>query len=181
MVQRKRRSTSKKSSQLNFSFLKPLLLLTVIVAIIYFAVNSINFSDLLQSDVADTQPEIGQTDTLQKRKQLKLTDTPAVSEHQIIRKPQVEILNGCGVSSITDLFRDFFAANNVDVISTGNYLDFNQDKSFLIVYSKSHLELAKKLAMLLRIDEQLIREEYQEKPLNELALVLGKDYGALKK
>jgi hypothetical protein len=45
---------------------------------------------------------------------------------------QVEVLNGCGVSGIADRFTDYLRDNNVDVVKTGNYIQFDIDETIVI-------------------------------------------------
>ena len=45
---------------------------------------------------------------------------------------QVEVLNGCGVSGIADRFTDYLRENNVDVVKTGNYIQFDIDETIVI-------------------------------------------------
>lgn len=94
-----------------------------------------------------------------------------------IRLPQVEILNGCGVSNITGGFASFFKANKLDVIDTGNYSDFQQKTSFIIYHSESVEKIANDIAKKLSVSD--VRADIKKIPTHELTLVLGADYGQL--
>lgn len=110
---------------------------------------------------------------------VRIDTVKTLSEKKNIRKIQVEILNGCGISNITNLFRDFFISNNIDIIAVGNYADFKQQKSFIIYHSYDVKEKAEELALKLNIDTKLVKSDIFQKPINELTLVLGFDYSKL--
>ncbi len=82
------------------------LLLTVIIYLSYSLFVKLNKMEI-------TEPE------------LRSLDEPA----EII---QVEVLNGCGVSGIADRFTDYLREKNVDVVKTGNYIQFDIDETIVI-------------------------------------------------
>ncbi len=100
-----------------------------------------------------------------------------VANKKNLRLPQIEVLNGCGVSNITGMYSDFLTANKIDVIHTGNYSDFLQTKSFIMYHTEAIESRARQLADQLSITD--IRPAIMKIPTHELTLVLGADYGQL--
>lgn len=96
-----------------------------------------------------------------------------------VRLPQIEIQNGCGIEGIAGKFKPVLMKANIDVIATGNYKDFSQKKSFLIVHDRASIKLAESIALKLGLTKKDIKEDIQKSPLNELTLVLGTDFGKL--
>ena len=45
---------------------------------------------------------------------------------------QIEVLNGCGVDGVADMFTDSLRKKNIDVVNTGNYRSYNVDNSIVI-------------------------------------------------
>lgn len=179
MANRKRR-TVKQSSFDPKKVALPLLVL-VICYLLYLAVGLIDFSSENSPALASTQ----QTETpapIEAERPAAETAAPdtivkAATPHKSLRLPQVEILNGCGVSSITGVFIPFFKSNQIDVIATGNYSDFKQQTSFILYHSESVANTARELAKRLSISD--VRAAVMKIPTHELTLVLGADYGTL--
>lgn len=96
-----------------------------------------------------------------------------------IRLPQIEIQNGCGVEGIASKFKPVLTKAKIDVIATGNYNDFAQKTSFILVHDKQTMNLAISLAKKLGLDQKNIHHDIKSSPLSELTLVLGSDYGKL--
>ena len=102
------------------------------------------------------------------------------------KKPlaEVEILNGCGVEGIAELFTNFLRANNYDVISIENakdksgILNFNYNQCKIIIYNKKKLKAGYKLSLQLGIDNNHIIKDYKNS-VWDLALIIGKDYNTL--
>jgi len=92
---------------------------------------------------------------------------------------QAEVLNGCGISGIADIFKDYLRAKNVDVVSTGNYINFDVRNSFII----DRIGNKKKtlyIANLLGIDKKNVITRINRDYFLDLTIVLGKDYLSLK-
>jgi hypothetical protein len=95
------------------------------------------------------------------------------------RLPQIEIQNGCGIEGIASKFKPVLMKAEIDVIATGNYINFTQKVTFILIHDKQAINLAISLAQKLGIDKKNIRQEIKSSPLSELTLVLGSDYGKL--
>ena len=171
MANRKQRELSKSSFQINSLYVKIFIAsasIFIIFYLLYF--NSQNKGKTVQESIKNEQ-----TDKAKNNQEA--VKVEPIKER--VRLPQIEILNGCGISSITGLFRPFFKKHNVDVISTGNFKDFKQQKSFIIVHSEIHKKKVEKLAEELGIKEKQIKYEIEANPLQEFTLVLGADFTKL--
>jgi hypothetical protein len=102
------------------------------------------------------------------------------------KKPlaEMEILNGCGVEGIGELFTNFLRSHNYDVISIENAKDksgiinFNYNQCKIIIYNKEKLKEGYKLSLQLGIDNSNIIKDYKNS-IWDLALIIGKDYSTL--
>ena len=102
------------------------------------------------------------------------------------KKPlaEIEILNGCGVEGIAELFTNFLRSHNYDVISIENAKDksgiinFNYNQCKIIIYNKEKLKEGYKLSLQLGIDNSNIIKDYKNS-IWDLALIIGKDYSIL--
>lgn len=92
---------------------------------------------------------------------------------------QTEVLNGCGKTGIAKLATDFLRQNNIDVVSQGNYRNFNVAKSFVIDRSGER-DRAQKVARLLGISTDQIRLQKDNTLQLDVTVVLGADYRSLK-
>ncbi|MDP2364734.1 MAG: LytR C-terminal domain-containing protein, partial [Ignavibacteria bacterium] len=68
---------------------------------------------------------------------------------------KVEIKNGCGIEGMGDKLTELLRSNKIDVIQSGNYYQFDVDKT-LIIDRSGNLEKAKKIAAILGVPEQQI-------------------------
>ena len=92
---------------------------------------------------------------------------------------QAEVLNGCGISGIADIFKDYLRAKNVDIVSTGNYINFDVRNSF-IIDRIGNRKKALYIANLLGIDKKNVITRINRDYFLDLTIVLGKDYLSLK-
>lgn len=92
---------------------------------------------------------------------------------------QMEVLNGCGTSGITDTFTDFLRSHNFDVVSRGNYRSFEIDNTFIIDRTGNTAN-AEKVADALGIDRKYIVEQLSNEYFLDVSLVIGKDFNRLK-
>jgi HD-GYP domain-containing protein (c-di-GMP phosphodiesterase class II) len=169
MTNRNQRELNQSKVNINTVLVKILVGIFSIACIVYFS--------LYFESGTETQSNTEETNASSKVEEIQKTKIEPIKQR--VRLPQIEILNGCGISNITSLFRDFFIDNKVDIISTGNYKDFKQKNSFLIVHSEVQNEKAKELAEKLGIKEQHIIYEIEGNPLQEFTLVLGSDFTKL--
>lgn len=180
MNQRKSRTHVKSSTPISITIPKPVwvglgAILIIVVAVLFWPTSTANPSDLQGGHTIHTEPldSTKQSTLIRRNGSSQKTPPKAVS----VRQPQIEILNGCGVSGIANQFKAFFRSQKVDVIAVGNYSDFNQPKTFLILHSGRHETLCNELAKKLNVT--IIKRDIQAVPTQEMTLVIGQDYGAL--
>ncbi len=88
---------------------------------------------------------------------------------------QVEVLNGCGVSGIADRFTDYLRANDVDVVKTGNYIQFDIDETIVIdrIGNKANSDyVAELLSVKLGNSITQINNDY----FVDVTVIIGRDY-----
>lgn len=103
----------------------------------------------------------------------------AETESQLISEIiQIEVLNGCGIPGIANAYTGVLRENGFDVVETGNYDNFNLEKT--IVISRSGvLDNARRVASALGVDPiNVIREESPDYFL-DVTVVIGHDYEQL--
>ena len=103
------------------------------------------------------------------------------TESQLISEViQIEVLNGCGIPGIANAYTGVLRENGFDVVETGNYDNFNLEKT--IVISRSGvLDNARRVASALGVDPiNVIREESPDYFL-DVTVVIGHDYEQLNK
>jgi LytR cell envelope-related transcriptional attenuator len=88
---------------------------------------------------------------------------------------QVEVLNGCGVSGVADRFTDFLRGNNVDVVKTGNYIQFDLDETLVIdrIGNKAN---ALFIADLLNMKEGNAITQINNDYFVDVTIIIGRDY-----
>ena len=109
---------------------------------------------------------------LSEKEELEYTETQKEFPSEII---QVEVLNGCGVSGVADLYTDFLREKNVDVVNVGNYITFDVDHSLVIdrIGNKANAE---KIAKILGIKKDNIITQLNDSYFLDVSIVVGKDY-----
>jgi len=88
---------------------------------------------------------------------------------------QVEVLNGCGVSGIADRFTDYLRENNVDVVETGNYIQFDIDETIVIdrIGNKANSDY---VAELLNVRQANSITQINSDYFVDVTLIIGRDY-----
>ena len=88
---------------------------------------------------------------------------------------QVEVLNGCGVSGIADRFTDYLRENNVDVVETGNYIQFDIDETIVIdrIGNKANSNY---VAELLNVRQANSITQINSDYFVDVTLIIGRDY-----
>jgi hypothetical protein len=92
---------------------------------------------------------------------------------------QAEVLNGCGISGLADIFKDYLRAKKIDVVSTGNYQNFDVLNSF-IIDRIGDKEKALYVAELLGIKKENVITRINRDYFLDMSIVIGKDYLKLK-
>ena len=91
---------------------------------------------------------------------------------------QIEVLNGCGVSGIADMFTDSLRKKNFDVVNTGNYRTFKIDNS-IVIDRTGNIINAEYLAEVIGIDKKQVIEQKNKNYFLDVTLIIGKDYKQL--
>lgn len=92
---------------------------------------------------------------------------------------QAEVLNGCGVNGIADRFTDFLRANYVDVVKTGNYMQFDMDET-IVVDRMGNKANALKVAEVLGVKESKAIQQLNNDYFVDVTIIIGRDYHKLK-
>lgn len=91
---------------------------------------------------------------------------------------QIEVLNGCGVDGIADMFTDSLRKKNFDVVNTGNYRTFKIDNS-IVIDRTGNIINAEYLAEVIGIDKKQVIEQKNKNYFLDVTLIIGKDYKQL--
>ena len=97
---------------------------------------------------------------------------------------EIEILNGCGISGIAELYTNFLRLSKYDIISTDNAKDehgkinFDYKNCKIIVNNKKKLRAAYQLSLKLGINKQHIKKNYGN-GIWDITLIIGEDYNNL--
>jgi len=85
------------------------------------------------------------------------------------------VLNGCGVSGVADRFTDFLRANDIDVVKTGNYIQFDIDETIVIdrIGNKSN---ALYVANLLNVKEGNAITQINNDYFVDVTVIIGRNY-----
>jgi len=87
---------------------------------------------------------------------------------------QVEVLNGSGVSGLTDKAVDFLRKNKFDVVSKGNYESFDVLET-LIIDRTGNMANAEAVAKALGVKTKIV-QQVNSNYLLDVTVVIGKDY-----
>jgi hypothetical protein len=91
---------------------------------------------------------------------------------------QIEVLNGCGVDGVADMFTDSLRRKNIDVVNTGNYRTFNIDNSIVIDRTGKIIN-AEYLAEVIGVDNKQVIQQKNKDYFLDVTLIIGKDYKQL--
>lgn len=92
---------------------------------------------------------------------------------------QAEVLNGCGVNGIADRFTDFLRANYVDVVKTGNYIQFDMDET-IVIDRMGNKANALKVAEVLGVKDGKAIQQLNNDYFVDVTIIIGRDYHKLK-
>lgn len=92
---------------------------------------------------------------------------------------QLEVLNGAGVAGLADTFTSTLRKNGFDVVQTGNFDNFNMDKTTIISRTPNK-DNARRVAKALGINEAQILVEASDDFYLDATVVIGSDYRSLK-
>lgn len=91
---------------------------------------------------------------------------------------QIEVLNGCGVDGIADMFTDSLRKKNIDVVNTGNYRSYNIDNS-IVIDRTGNIYNAEYVAKVIGIDNKQVIQQKNKNYYLDITLIIGKDYKQL--
>lgn len=92
---------------------------------------------------------------------------------------QLVVLNGSGEKDLARQFTEFLRARQFDVVSRGNYERSDVEESFIIDKINDSVA-SQKVAFALGISEDHILHKVDSNAFVEAAVVIGKDYKALR-
>jgi hypothetical protein len=99
-----------------------------------------------------------------------------VGSGQII---QIDVLNGCGVPGAASKITNYLRARGYDVVEMKNYKTYDV-KATLVIDRNGNVEVAKKVAYGLGVDEKNIIQEINHDYFVDVSVVIGKDFNQLK-
>jgi hypothetical protein len=91
---------------------------------------------------------------------------------------QIEVLNGCGVDGVADMFTDSLRKKNIDVVNTGNYRSYNIDNS-IVIDRTGNIINAEYVAEVIGIDSRQVIQQKNKNYFLDVTLIIGKDYKQL--
>lgn len=92
---------------------------------------------------------------------------------------QVEVLNGCGIGGIADMFTDYLRDQTFDVVNSGNYVSFDINES-LVIDRIGNMANARKVAESLNINTKNVIQQLNDDYFLDVTIIIGKDYYKLK-
>jgi hypothetical protein len=88
---------------------------------------------------------------------------------------QIEVLNGCGIDGVADMFTDSLRKKNIDVVNTGNYRSYNIDNS-IVIDRTGNIFNAKYVAEVIGVDNKQVIQQKNKNYFLDVTLIVGKDY-----
>ena len=95
-------------------------------------------------------------------------------DESLNKRLQIEVLNGCGIKGIADLYTNFLRQNGYDVIDYKNAENFNYDNTTILIH-KNNINTTH-LKELMKIDLFYIKNLIDEYKFFDLTIIIGKDY-----
>lgn len=92
---------------------------------------------------------------------------------------QVEVLNGCGVSGVADMFTDYLRGKNFDVVNVDNYITFDINES-MVIDRIGNMANARKVAEALNVNKKNVIQQLNDDYFLDVTIIIGKDYYKLK-
>jgi prolipoprotein diacylglyceryltransferase len=91
---------------------------------------------------------------------------------------QIEVLNGCGVDGVADMFTDSLRKKNIDVVNTGNYRSYSIDNS-IVIDRTGNIINAEYVAEVIGVDNKQVIQQKNKNYFLDVTLIIGKDYKQL--
>ncbi len=92
---------------------------------------------------------------------------------------QVEVRNGCGIAGLAGRTTMYLRRHGFDVVEVGDHTSFDEERS-MVIDRVGDLESATKVANVLGIPEDRIRQEIRPDYFLDASVVIGKDYESLR-
>ena len=106
----------------------------------------------------------------------KNSEVDKLSKHK--KNMQIEVLNGCGVDGVADMFTDSLRKKNIDVVNMGNYRSYNIDNS-IVIDRTGNISNAEYVAEVIGINNKQVIEQKNKNYFLDVTLIIGKDYKQL--
>ncbi len=91
---------------------------------------------------------------------------------------QLEVRNGCGVDGVAARTTRYLREHGFDVVEMGDYTSFDVAHS-MVIDRVGDLEAARKVAAVLGIPKERVRQELQLDLFLDASVIIGKDYAQL--
>jgi len=180
-----------KSTSSLFNILKPIFfffLFVMLVFVLYQFIQSIDFQQIISSkdtkksqneEMPTTIPSEVKNSSPEEKEISKESEVTTESITQPIQqKPQIEVLNGCGVAGIAKNTVIYLRKVDFDVVYMGNYQNFNLAKS-IVIDRAGNREIALKIAESLGISADQVKTEIDKSKQLAASVILGNDYKSL--
>ena len=92
-------------------------------------------------------------------------------------RPQVEVLNGCGVSNVAAQAHEYLKRLGFDVVNVENARAFDYEKT-LVIDRSGDVEIARRIARFLGTENVIC--QVRPELMLQVTVILGKDYRTLK-
>ncbi len=118
--------------------------------------------------------------TIKSDKSIKeISDTTKSITNQPNLTIQLDVQNGTSENGAATLFTDYLRKNGIDVVEIGNYKSKDIDKT-LVIDRVGDFYKAKKVALLLGLNERNIIQQTNSTLYLDVSVVIGKDFHELK-
>ena len=91
---------------------------------------------------------------------------------------QIEILNGCGVDGVADIFTRYLRKKALDVVKTDNYESYNVLRT-VVIERQGNMENGIQIAKALGLGEDRVLQEVNATYLIDATIIIGKDFRQL--
>ncbi len=91
---------------------------------------------------------------------------------------QLEVRNGCGVDGVAARTTRYLRRRGFDVVEVGDYTSFDVPHS-LVIDRVGDLEAARKVAAVLGIPADRVRQQIRPELFLDASVIIGKDYAQL--
>ena len=88
---------------------------------------------------------------------------------------QVEVLNGCGIAGVADMFTSHLRSQNFDVVNIDNYISFDINES-MVIDRTGNMGNARKVAESLNINNKNVIQQLNDDYFLDVTIIIGKDY-----